>query len=394
MAFNFVCDRRVKDRAYPALALHQAEPYTPEWQEFVEHWPYTVPCELIEHCGEFGVEYNLYTTDENYPEKSLYLIGIGWFDFDIDYVALMDVRVVHALKENKLQAVFYYHEGDDPWRIKNRLNELFRNHSIPFDRFQFVSGTTAAENFARCHYFPDHELLFWRRNKAVPALPFHNDPRTKDFTLLSRTHKWWRATAVADLRRNDLLKNSFWSYNTEISVDQLFETNSIRVDELNLRDYLNEFVRQGPYRCDDLTADQHNDHAHLVSEHYTDSRLNIVLETHFDVDGTDGAFLTEKTFKPIKHAQPFVVVGGFKSLETLRSLGYRTFDSVINNTYDTIHDDTERWRHLFREIARIRTLDPTEFIAACENDLIHNQQLFLSNKQDRLNNLLNRLQTL
>jgi len=390
MSYNFVCDKIVQGKAYPALAQHTAEPYTRAWQEFVQHWPYTVPCELYEHLNEFEVQYSLFTLDD-FPSGSLYLIGLGFFDFTVDYFGLMDPRVLQAMKDRRLKTVFYYHEGDNPKRIRDYLNSLNSAYQLPLDSYVLVSGNTQAELLAGCEYFPDHELLYWRRNKQTAALSWHDSPRYKDFTVLSRTHKWWRATIVADLHRNQLLTNSYWSYNTRININQTLNDNGIEVDELNLRHYVEEFVRHGPYVCDHLSPDQHNDHSHVVAEHYQDSRCNIVLETHFNVDNNEGAFLTEKTFKPIKHAQPFVIAGGAGSLDILRKLGYRTFDSVMDNSYDIIYDDTERWRQLFRQIAKIKAQDPKEFMEQCRPDAEHNQRLFLSSKRDRLNNLLERI---
>ena len=394
MAFNFVVDRVVKGRAYPALAQHSAEPYTAAWQEFVNYWPRTVPCELIEHCAEFGVAYNLYTINQAYPGNSYYPVGLGFFDFAIDYFGLLSDPVYDAVKDGRLRVLFYYHEGDNPFRIKERLDSLCYAWGLSLNSYRFISGNTAANALDNFIYFPDHELLYWRRNRAIIPAPFDNNKRTRDFTCLSRTHKWWRATALADLKRNDLLKNSFWSYNTEISVNDLFEDNPIEIDTLNIRTDLMDFIQQGPYRCDELTAEDHNDHAQIVDQHYTASACSIVLETHFDADQSGGAFLTEKTFKPIKYAQPFVIVGAAGSLRTLRSLGYRTFDHAIDNTYDSIENNTDRWLAVLDTVREIKKKNLTKWLELCRTDAEHNQQLFLATKADRLNTLLNRLHTL
>ena len=44
---NFIADNIVKGSPYPALARHQARPYTPSWREFGQHWPHTTPAELL-----------------------------------------------------------------------------------------------------------------------------------------------------------------------------------------------------------------------------------------------------------------------------------------------------------------------------------------------------------
>jgi hypothetical protein len=117
-----------------------------------------------------------------------------------------------------------------------------------------------------------------------------------------------------------------------------------------------------------------------------------VLETHFDADGSGGAFLTEKTFKAIKHAQPFVIIGCAGSLATLRSLGYRTFDHVIDNSYDLEPNNTQRWLKVKHTLQQIQA-DPHGHFLRCWDDIEHNQQLFLANKSHRLNTLFTKLQS-
>jgi hypothetical protein len=115
------------------------------------------------------------------------------------------------------------------------------------------------------------------------------------------------------------------------------------------------------------------------------------METHFDADQSGGAFLTEKTFKPIKHGQPFVIVGGPGSLQVLRDLGYRTFDHAIDNSYDLELDNTQRWLKLLNAIKQLQKKDMHAWFLECADDAEHNQQLFLSSKKDRLNNLYDKL---
>jgi hypothetical protein len=379
--FKFVTDRIVSDKAYPALATWQADPYTPEWRQFVNHWPHTVPCELHEHCRTHAFPYTLSTSDGNF-----YTIGLGFFNFSIDYFDLIPTHIL----EKKTPILFYYHEGDNPYTIKQRLDQLCINHGLPTTCYQFVSGNTAAEQISGFHYFPDHELLYWHRNQQTLPTPVNLKKRTYDFTLLSRTHKWWRATVVADLYRMKLLDQSQWSYNT-ICIGDREEDNPIEIDILNIREDLIRFLNAAPYSCDDLTADDHNNHHLTNAVHHSDSYCNIVLETHFDADGSNGAFLTEKTFKPIKHAQPFVIVGAPGSLQALRDLGYRTFDHAIDNRYDLETNNTKRWILLRQAIEKIKQQNLDKWFATCLTDINHNQQVFLSSKHNRLNKLYERL---
>ena len=379
---RFAATAIVKGKAYPALAQHSARPYTKSWHQFRHHWPYTVPCELLEHCATHRLPYSVGTLEQARP-GDFFTIGLGFFDFGIDYIGLIPQQVW----DQQLKILFYYHEGDNPARIQQRLDALCHQHGRDPDCYRFVSGNTAANGLDRFTWFPDHELLYWHRNRKVIATSIHLNPRPYRFTILNRTHKWWRATVMADLQRHGILDHSIWSYNTQVHTDDNFEDNPIEIDTLGMRDQLHEFVRGGPYRCDQLTAEQHNDHHLHVPEHYTTSYCHVVVETHFDADQSGGAFLTEKTFKPIKHGQPFVIVGAPGTLATLRSLGYRTFDHAIDNSYDLETDNTRRWQMCLEAIQQIQAQDPDAWFAQCLDDLCHNQNLFAKSKSTRLNML-------
>jgi hypothetical protein len=345
---------------------------------------------LYEHFNTHGIKYKL--SDFNNPVSgAYYTVGIGFFNFDVDYFALMSEQVRRQLRREELVVLFYYHEGDNPFRIRDRLDELCQNHLLPPNCYRFVSGNTAAKNIPGFAYFPDHELLYWHRNQAIPPTPVHTNRRLRDFTVLSRTHKWWRATVMTDLHRAGVLDNSYWSYRTDVATDEAETDNPIEVDTLRIRTDIKQFLSGGPYRCDALTHEQHNDHHLIETNHFTDSYCNIVLETHFDADGSGGAFLTEKTFKAIKHGQPFVVVGCPGSLAALRELGYRTFDHAVDNSYDNIQNNTERWIAVRSAIAQLKSQDLHTWFDTCRSDVEHNQQLFCSSKASRLNTLLERI---
>ena len=346
---------------------------------------------MHEHCKTHRFPYTLRTTQQPYSFRDFYTIGIGFFDFTVDYFGLLSADILSELQKLNLRVLFYYHEGDNPYRIQQRLNQLCTQHNLSTDCYVFVSGNTAADNIRNFVYFPDHELLYWHRNAQVRATMVHTRARSYQFTALSRTHKWWRATAMTDLYRTGILAQSQWSYNTELLLGDSPEDNPIEVDTLNIRADIDSFIKQGPYRCDALTSDQHNDHHLHQAEHYTDSYCNIVLETHFDADQSGGAFLTEKTFKPIKHGQPFVIVGAPGSLAALRKLGYRTFDHAMDNSYDLEQDNTRRWQLIQTALKQIQSQNMQDWFIRCWADVVHNQQLFLSNKHDRLNSLLTQL---
>ena len=386
MHLNLVADRVVKGRIYPALARHQAVPYTQGWREFGQHWPHTIPLRLQEYCDHHDVKLDITDFNSEWPADAFYPVGLGFFDFGIDYFELMPKRIRTGLFCGTVRVLFYYHEGDNPLRIKNRLDKLCAKHELRNDCYVFVSANTAAKQLENFVYFTEIELWYYQRNQASPALKIHNQPREFEFTVLNRLHKSWRALAMADLKSLNLLTKSYWSY-CESGVFDDAEC-PIEIDAIaGLRTATEEFLQEAPYISDELDHDQRNDHSTLVPKYHVNSYCNIVIETHFDADQSGGVYITEKTFKPIKHGQMFFIVGPAGSLQLLRDLGYRVFDSVLDNSYDLETDATQRWQALTRSIFFTQP-DLPQLFELCRADIEHNQQLFLSNKASRLNNLI------
>ena len=385
MIFEF--DRYSVDKPYPNLARHRAEAYTPEWRQFSHHWPFSEPPMLIEYMRDEGLDWR-----ESGPR--VYLIAVSFFDFSINWFALISEERRRAMQRGELYLCFFYSEGDNPWRMRQHLERQCREHGVQEQQLLLITANSAADNVPNSAWFPDDELLFRKRNRRITELLYHERPRSRLFTALVRTHKWWRATVMADFWRRDWHRLGYFSYNPEVAVGEPEEENPIEVDRwVGLRQATHDFL-QHKFVADDLTEAQHNDHHLCVPEHYEDSYLNIVIETHMDVDQSGGVFLTEKTFKPIKHAQPFVIFGAAHSLARLRDLGYRTFDDVIDPSYDEIENTTDRYEAIMYQLDNMLSYGTPkmhQIYCACREDLIHNQRHFLASKQDRLNTLLGKL---
>jgi hypothetical protein len=372
---------------YPNLATAGLNP-----SEFDQTWPFTIPFRIQMYLFESETPYNIHTV-ELAPPGSWYPISLGWHNFDCDYFAMLTESVKLKLKNTHIKLLFYYHEGDNPQRIKNRFDQLCVTHNLPKDCYLFVSANGAATELENFYYFSDHESFFKYVNRRQAAGNITGDPRDYNFTAINRAHKWWRATCMSQLKQQGILAHSLWSYNSNCLVGDQFDDNPISLKK-SQKILLQKFVEQGPYFCDSDNADAHNDHRYVTEHLYTHSYCHIVLETLYDADQSNGAFITEKTYKCIKFAQPFVIIGAAYSLEALRQDGYRVFDQVIDNSYDSIEDNNLRWAALQKTISKIKSHpDMHQWYLECLPDLQHNQQLFMSKKTPALERLISRLTT-
>ena len=81
---------------------------------------------------------------------------------------------------------------------------------------------------------------------------------------------------------------------------------------------------------------------------YERSQLTVVTESHFNQTG--GLFITEKTFRPLLVGHPFMVLGQKGTLKKLRSWGFQTDFAGIDQSYDLVADDSERFLHFHQSL--------------------------------------------
>ena len=103
-----------------------------------------------------------------------------------------------------------------------------------------------------------------------------------------------------------------------------------------------------------IKLDDKNNANGLPRELFLDSYVNIIGETLFvNVPyGFNRSFVTEKTFNAIANNQMFIIVGQAGSLDLLKSLGYKTFDGIIDESYDSILNNELRLKAVSAEIVR------------------------------------------
>jgi len=78
------------------------------------------------------------------------------------------------------------------------------------------------------------------------------------------------------------------------------------------------------------------------SEVYNMAHFHLVLESYFDSTVHAGFLISEKTVKPLLVGQPFVIAAVPGFLKYLKSLGFYTFDSLWDESYDQETDDHTR----------------------------------------------------
>jgi hypothetical protein len=83
-----------------------------------------------------------------------------------------------------------------------------------------------------------------------------------------------------------------------------------------------------------------NDRSHS-SYIYDDTSISLVTETYPDAER--GLFITEKSYKPIANCHFQIWISQPGMVEFFRQSGYDMFDDIIDNSYDTVSNDIERF---------------------------------------------------
>lgn len=123
-----------------------------------------------------------------------------------------------------------------------------------------------------------------------------------------------------------------------------------------------------------------------TNKYYEESYFSIIAETtYFTGEWYHSArFLSEKAFKPIAMKHPFILVSVPNSLEIYKIMGYKTFSTIIDESYDTEIDDGKRMLMILAEIERLCNLRADElekFILDAKEICEYNYNVLLSKKK-------------
>jgi hypothetical protein len=110
----------------------------------------------------------------------------------------------------------------------------------------------------------------------------------------------------------------------------------------------------------------------INAQAYTDTCFSVVTETIYDYPFT---FRTEKIWKPMIMAHPFVAVANVGYYRALHAAGFRTFGDLIDESFDEIWEPHERLEAIIAVIQDIIRNGSQSFLAAskdaCEYNRLH-----------------------
>jgi hypothetical protein len=104
---------------------------------------------------------------------------------------------------------------------------------------------------------------------------------------------------------------------------------------------------------------------------YIDTYFSVVTETVFDYPYS---FRTEKIWKPIAMAHPWIAVANAGYYRDMRNLGFKTFDHLIDESFDQIENSQKRIERISEVVRDLCKQNLDEFLASAQNICKYNQQ--------------------
>jgi len=207
-----------------------------------------------------------------------------------------------------------------------------------------------------------HLVQTYMQNKNTFVQHYETRPYFADILLGNR--KGMRSQFFDLLRENNQLENNlvnlFKVYKTDY-IDEGTGEIDIFFKNINQKGYTNTTV----YFKENFASQ-------YISNHIQEATwCSVVAET---LEDNRIFFPTEKTGKALMSCKPFIVLSGKDFLKNLRSIGFKTFHPIIDESYDGIDDLRERTKSAFNSFLELQKHDQKMVRLHLKDVLDHNER--------------------
>jgi hypothetical protein len=205
-------------------------------------------------------------------------------------------------------------------------------------------------------------MHFFKENELPRNLKFENIKKT--FLCFNRNHRPHRNNLLMLAGHAQFLEDSYYTM-PELCPSQKTEwTRRLKQEYIDAHGVSNGNIEQiknmlpltvdiDDFSDPGVITNKWGDTLHL----YQSSLISLVTETNYE---EPIIFNTEKIFKPISYRHPFIMVGPARTLEYLKSLGYKTFNEFWDESYDFIEDPVSRMTAIVNLCAKINNMSEEE----------------------------------
>lgn len=144
--------------------------------------------------------------------------------------------------------------------------------------------------------------------------------------------------------------------------------------EYEVAQYQNSTVNPGPaertFVKNELFKNEWGE-IYLNARPYIDTYFSLITETVHDYPYS---FRTEKIAKPLAMGHPWICASGSGFYRDIRNLGFQTFDTVIDESFDDIVNDQDRLDRIAEIVEDLCQQNLDQFLKECYNVCKYNQQ--------------------
>lgn len=234
-------------------------------------------------------------------------------------------------------------EDYDQYLISNMKWKDFLTEKCELNEFYQLTGGNS--------YFWYYMFNMYQKQTYV----WNHSHKPYDFLYLNKKVRPLRKYLYDQLKQTDILDNSlytWWDKTTRVKLPEQYELPEVKNDYPYIG--MDQLVYFLPY------------------EH---TKVSLISETVVEQQN-NRHFITEKLWKPIICEQPFVVFGYQHFLKNIRTLGFKTFDCVWDESYDDVEHKTQRADDIVRLCSKIKNMDSKELYQNTHEIREHNRKLF------------------
>ena len=258
-------------------------------------------------------------------------------------------------------------------RIIDLIDEFIQRNGIRKEYFYYITNSGRAHidvNHYHMNVFMPRNYRQFYEHASLPT-SYVVEPKQRRFLCFNyalHAHRVWFYIMLHD---QGVLENSYWSmplqwreyqfmqrieyFKQGSTGQQVQETLAISQEQIASAEQLLPLTADPDYSREYQDSNPH------APQLYADSLVSIITETHFF---QNTLHLTEKTFKPISFLHPFIMVSTAGSLAYLKGLGFKTFDSIWDESYDQEQDPVQRLIKLKELILTINNFSQDQLLEA------------------------------
>lgn len=335
---------------------------------------------LKSYADEEFYDFNLHSLRPD----AIYLLGRAQFNFS--------KQRIRELVENNVIKLILCNPAEGSQTLANHCETVHNCADlIKQGRMLLIGGGDMDHTWPHLRYdnFMPKIMDYQENIQAMARSPeiYSNLVKPYKFLFLNGRTRTHRKYLMERFKTNQLLDQALWSwldltvgYSSDIKfwhngLDRIGQPHGIKLlpaeyEYENYKKNIDNLASNRAFVKYDLFNNEWGE-IYINPMAYIDTYFSVVTETVFDYPYS---FRTEKIWKPVAMAHPWIVAANRGYYRDLRDLGFRTFGHVIDESFDMIDSNQDRIERIAQVIEDLCCQDLASFLRECQDVCKYNQQ--------------------